>query len=191
MDLTRLFLESPWRLGALGVAVQFGLICLWSVRRTTGTRWAVRCGFAAGPLLLAVSILVTTPRERVMAECRMLARAVDDGDMARLSAGFDDRFEAAGMDRQEFISRLERVLSRARVDDVRLTGISVEIRAPDLAVAEFNASGRPRSEQAYYGWLTSRWRVTFRRSEERWRVTTLESVPVPPLNIRDLHGWLK
>lgn len=191
MDLTRLFLESLWRLGALWVAVQFGLICLWSLRRTAATGRAVWCGFILGPLLLALSFLVTTPRERVMAECRWLARAVDDGNMEALAAGLDDHFEAAGMDRREFLSRVERVLTRARVDDVRLSDMAVRIIAPDQAVAEFQASGRLRSEQAYFDWLTSRWRVTFRRSDERWRVTTLESLPVPPWNVRNLHEWLK
>lgn len=189
--MTRVLWESLWLLGVVWVGVLFVLIFGWSVQRTDHWRRAVWAGLVMGPLLLVVSQLVVTSRERVENLCRELARAVDAGEVSEIRAALAPEFHAAGLDANEFVDRVERVLSRVRVEDARLSAFDVSFSSPYEAMAEFTASAHIRAEESYLDWLVSRWRLTFRRTGDQWFVTEIETVRTPPLNLPSLSELLR
>jgi ketosteroid isomerase-like protein len=186
----RLFLERPVALLLCWIAVQFALICLWSWRRSGATRRAAVVGFVALPALLGLSYAVVTPAEQIMSQCHAVARSVDDGDMGVISRTVAPEFKAAGLDRDAFLARVEQTLTRVRVDHPRLSGITVDVSG-DTAIATLTVVCRVRSHELTLDSLATRWRVAFRRHDGTWLITSIESVPVPPLNIRRMEEWLR
>ena len=189
--ITRILFESLWLLAVVWVVVQFTLIAIWSRQRNRLWARTVWGGFAAGPLLLILSIVVVTSREQIIELCEDLARHVDKGDVAAIDPRLAADFEAGQLGRDEFVDRLERTLTRYRVDNPELRGFVVTFPAKDVGVAEFRASASVRSPELIYDRFTSRWRATCRRSNGEWKVTKLESLPTPPLNIGDVRHWLE
>ncbi len=187
----RLFFEEPAWLGAGLLFVQLFLILRWAKRRDPSSRYALRAGLALSALLIGVSVVVVTPREEIIAACLDLARAVDDGDVPGLAANLADDFEAGALDRRDFMARLEGSLSRVRVDRPRLRRFEVTLADPYHAVVVLNAMVQIRSAEGVSARLPSRWRLAFRRSAAGWKLINVESVPIPPLNLRSLDQWLR
>lgn len=185
-----LLFERPLLFFLGWVSLQFVLICLWSWRRTKLARQATIAGLIALPVGLALSQFVVTPAEEVMAKCQSLAAAVDEGDMATIAAGVAAGFEASGLSREEFLARVEQTLTRIRIDRPRLSRFEIETAEHD-AVAEFSVTCRIRSEDFTLEALPTRWRVSFRNRSGDWLVTSIESIPVPPLNLRTVDDWLR
>ena len=131
--ILRLLFESPWLLLVVLVAVQFGLIIVWSWRRSRLSARAVWTGFVAMPTLIALSLLVVTPRERVIGLCRDLASMVDAGDVAGIARHLAEDFDAAQMDRDAFLESVERSLTHYHVDDARLRRFEVEFSAEGVS----------------------------------------------------------
>jgi len=189
--MTRVLLESYALLIAGWVPVQFALIAVWSWRRQRAFAWAVWLGFAALPLLLVLSWAIETSRERLIRECRDLARFVEAGDVAAIAARLDDSFRAGEHDADSFTERLRRVLANHQVREASLGFFAVEFPTPNRGVAEVTANARVRGTDLVYEFLTSRWRLTFRRSEAGWTLAAVESLPVPPFNFRGVEDWLR
>jgi hypothetical protein len=188
--ISRILFESPRLLLAILVVVQFGLICLWSWRRSRVWARVVWAGFAMIPVLLIISIAVVTPREQIIGLCRMLATRVEGGDVAGIGERLADGFEAADLGKSEFLVRVEESLTRYRVDDARLRAFEVESGGRDEATAVFDATCTVRSADSFRGRLPSRWRVTLRRPDRLWLVTKVEALPTPLSPVRDLRDWL-
>lgn len=189
--ISKLLFESPWLLLALLVPIQFGLICIWSWRRSLLWARFVWIGFAAIPTLLLLSVVVVTPRERIIRLCCNLAAVVEAGDVAAIGKHLADDFEAAGFDRPEFLDRVEQSLTRYRVNNASLRGFDVAFPREGEGVAVFNAVCSVRSADAYFDRLASRWRVTFRGRSRSWRVMKVEALPTPLSPIRDLRDWIR
>lgn len=188
--VTRLLLESTWLLLALLVACQFALICLWSWRRTRLLARAVFVGLATIPVLLVVSSVVVTQRERVVLLCEELADLLDRGELTDLSAHLSDDFSAGSMDASAFVDRLADRLRQYPIDDPVLRGFEVTFADDGGCVVTFDASAQVRSVERFMDRVRSRWRVTFRRRDNTWQVTRLEALPTPFSPIRSLGDWL-
>lgn len=185
------FFQNLWALAALLVAVQAVLLVIWSRRRTRGTAQAVCVGLAVIPACLGLSVLIVTPRERVIAFCGELARAVDEGEVSSIAEHFADDFQTDGLDRPAFVERLEQTLTSFRVDHPRLRDFEVTFPTDQDAVVALTATCGVRSVDAAFDHLPTRWRLTLRRVGDSWLVVKIESVPIPPLNLRDLRDWLR
>lgn len=195
-----MFLENAGYLLAVLLAIQCAGVLLWSWRRTRLAARAVMVGFALFPALVLLNALIITPRERIIHLCRDLANMVDDGDVAAIDSCLAETFRAGKADRSRFLDRLRSRLTDYRVDDPRLRDFEVTFPQPDRAVAVFGARCRVRSSakriaaDAFLERLRSRWRLTFRRTAERWLVIGVEALPVPfspgldPLCGRDLQA---
>lgn len=160
-----------WRPAIAWVGVQFVLIALWSWRRSGRCARAVWGGFAVLPLLLVVSSLLVTDRERIILLCEQLAEDVEAHDVAAIDRRLAEDFRIDGHDRTEFLDRLEGTLSRYRVWDVKLRSFQVSFPRPDVATATFHATARVRSEDLLYEWIAASWKLTFVRRGESWLVT--------------------
>ena len=189
--MTRMLFESLWLLVVVWIVVQFILIAIWSRRRDRASARIVWGGFVAGPLLFILSIIVVTPRERIIRLCEDLARYVDDGNVGAIEEHLAVDFDASKLGRNEFMNRLEQTLTYYRVDDPALRGFAVAFPAADTGVAEFHATVRVRSPELVQDRFTSRWRLTCRRTGNEWEVTRLEALPTPPLNVSNVRDWLR
>ncbi len=189
--ISTLLFENVWLLLVTLVAIQFTLIAFWSWRRTRRSARAVWAGFAAVPVLLLLSIVVVTPRERIIGLCRDLAVMVDEGNVVAIREHLAEDFEAAGMNRDEFLDRVEQTLTLYHVDDARLRGFDITLSRNVEAVAVFNAVCRVRSVDAFLDRLISRWRLTFSGAGRIWRITRIETIPTPFSPIHDLRDWLR
>jgi len=188
--IPRLLFEGPVRLAIVLVVAVFLLIVIWSRVRSRATGRMVGAGIAAIPLLLAVNHLVVTPREALIELCGKLAGLVDEGQGSAVAAYLSDDFEAGGLDRDAFIDRLEDRLKRFRVDDPRLSGFDVSLPTPNDGLAEFDVACSIRSVDAFLDRVLTRWKLTFRRRGDRWRVVRIDAVPTPFSPFRDLRRWI-
>ncbi|MFH1111275.1 MAG: hypothetical protein V1790_19080 [Planctomycetota bacterium] len=189
--ISTLLFENLWALAALLVAVEALFVVIWSRQRTPAWARAVCVGFAMIPACLTLSILIETPRERVIAFCWELAGAVDEGEVKSIAEHFADDFQTDGFDRSAFVERLEQTLTRFRVDQPRLRDFEVAFPTDESAVVTLTATCRVRSIDAVFDHLPSRWRLTLRRDRDSWLVAKIESIPIPPLNLRNVRDWLR
>ena len=174
--MSRIFFESLWLLAVVWFAVQFLLIAVWSWRRTSTAARVVWSGFAALPLLVALSASVVTPRERIVELCEGLAGFVDDGNVRAIGLRLTDDFVHEEYDRPAFLARVERFLTEFHVDDPRLSGFGVELTDANHGTVEFHASARVRSPDLVYDWIASRWRLTVQQVGDEWRVSRIEAL---------------
>ena len=178
--ITKLLFESKWILAAAWVAAQFTLIAIWSWRRSRPWARTVWVGFIALPLLLVISSLVVTARERIITACEHLAASVEARDVAAIQRTLADDFEAEGLDRDAFIRRLERELTRYRVWDVTLRQFEVTFPREDVGVVEFHATARVRSADIVHEWVASRWKLTFHNRSSAWQLARIKAIPSSP-----------
>ena len=186
----RLLFEQPILLTFVCVAVLFLMICVWSRWRTRWAGWGVGLALAAAPILLLISITVVTPAETIIALCRQLARDVDEGNVPAIAVSIAEDFQADGLDKERFVQQLAHALTRSRVDHPRLSGFDIQVGSA-AAVATFRASCRIRTRATTIRALPTRWRLNLRLREGTWHITRVESLPTPPLNVRNLSDWLR
>lgn len=186
--IPRLLFESPWLLLILLALIQSGILATWWWRRDGFWTRAMWVGFAALPTLLALSLVVVTPTERIVRLCRELASMVDSGDVTGIGRHLADDFEAADFGKTEFLRRAGNTLKRFQVDNARLRAFEVEFPAHGQGLAVFNAVCRIRSTEFVTDWMLSRWRVTFQNDGRHWRVTSIDVLPTrfsPLRHVRD------
>lgn len=172
------------------VAIQFVLICIWSWRRHRLAARLVWVGFASMPLLGMLNVFVVTPREQVVQTCHDLADMLEGGDVVAIGRHLADDLVVEGRTKEQLLDRLGDVLTRRRVENLRLTGFSVEFSRPNVAEAVFDATCSVRPSGAIYDRLMSRWRITFRRNGDSWRVCRVETLPAPFSPVRALRDLL-
>lgn len=189
--LTNLLFESLPKLLGVVVVVNFLLICLWSWRRSDVTRQAVWIGLAAFPVLLVVSHFVVTTRERIVILCESLADAVEEGDVPFVIRHLETEFRLDELDRDAVSDRLTATLSRVRVTNIRLSAFDVTLTGKRGAVAVFRSTCHVRAEEVPYEWLPLAWKLTLRADGDSWLIERIESVPVPPLNIKHWRQLLR
>lgn len=189
--LIPLLFESTAKLLVTLVVIDFGLICLWSWRRSDLTRRTVWIGLAALPLMLILSHQVVTTRERIMALCKRLADAVEEGDVPFIMRHLDAKFRLDEMDRDAVSTRLTATLSRVRVSDIQLSAFDIILTDDHRATASFRSTCHVRAEEVPYEWLLFAWKLTLRAAGESWIIERIDSVPVPPLNIKHWRQLLR
>lgn len=187
----RFFLERWWLLCAVLVVVELVCFAVWTRRRTTLAARVTWISLAAVVVLPVVSHLVVTQRERVERLCRNMAHLIDVGDIPALKIHLAGDFEVAGLDRDEFLSRVASALSRYRVDRPSLHRMNVTFPRAGEAVAVFDAVCSVRSQHNYLDRLLSRWQVSLVQADPGWRVVTIEAIPSPLSPIRNLRDFLR
>lgn len=135
--------------------------------------------------LVAINWLVETPRERIATLCKELGRIVDNGNVMQIGDRLSSDFRAFELDKSEFLDRLTAVLTNARLDHVRIRDIEVVSESGDLAIAAFSAYSNIRTTEGFAAALPTRWRLRFTRRGDNWLVNGIESIPVPPLHLKD------
>jgi hypothetical protein len=88
-----------------------------------------------------------------------------------------DDCTAGSRDRQAFLAEVERTLTEYRVDEPSLSRFAVEFQSGTEGAVTFTATGRVRSPDMAYNWLTTRWRNEVRRVGEDLQVSRVETHP--------------
>ncbi|MCH8966598.1 MAG: hypothetical protein IID43_02885 [Planctomycetes bacterium] len=190
-EITRVLLESIGSLAAILGIGQCVLIALWAWRRGRRLARSVWIGFGVIPALLALSLLVVTPRERIIAVYEALSEAVVKEDVVAIGSHLSTDLEAGRLDREGFLESVERTLNRYRVQTPMLHRFEVTFQEDGAGVALFNSRAQVESDHEAYGWLPLRWRLTFRRANRTWRVARIETLPIAPYYIKDVHALIR
>lgn len=185
-SIKSILFESPLLLALLWFPLQVGLLVYWSRTRTPRSVRAVWGGLAAVVLLLIVQSLVTTTRERLMALCERIANAAERGNAAAVVEHVSPRFRADDLDYDDFVALVERALQRTTVERIRFSHFRARKGENGTVIAEFDASARIRRADAVSGTVPTRWRVTFEREGETWKILNAEALPAPFSPIDDL-----
>ncbi|MBW3543662.1 MAG: nuclear transport factor 2 family protein [Planctomycetes bacterium] len=168
------FTETPWPplFICLGLAALFWA-AWFSTRRGL---WLIVSGglVAAAAGVYFVEALIVTEAERVEAAVLAIASAYQRGDL-------EETLSYVAEDAADIRSLIESSLRFYEVkDDLRITDLSVTMGAEgEQALAHFRANATIVSRaDNYRGSHPSRWHVTWRREDGRWKV-----VAVQPLHV--------
>lgn len=196
--MTALFLEQPVFLFLLLGGAQFLLLVLWARQRTLAAARAVWIGFAAIVLLMSLSILVVTPRERAIRMAKRLARAVETENIGLVAMHIDGSFETEGLDADGVIERIEKAFDRYDIRGLRLNQFEVLRREEggvrsweNGATIEFTAGAAVSSERGSRGRVLTRWRLTLVDFRGEWRVCKIEAIPTAFSPIRSARDWIR
>lgn len=184
-----MFLESRIALLVLAAFVEFWLLWAWARRRTRRTRRLALGGLLAAPLLVVVQALVVTERERIVAVCHKLARAVEAGDVDGFGAHIADGFADGSIDRDRLLASLTRALARVRVEEARLSGFKLSVDGARGQV-DFQAGCRLVAADFIDGRVLSRWKLSFVLLGGEWRVIAIQPVPTPTFPYQSLRETL-
>ena len=95
-------------------AVVVGLLFKDAIEENLREPWLVGTmliGFGVCLVLVLLQAVVQTDRERIIAICRALAVAAEDGDVAAIGKHVADHFETQAIDRAEFLALMTRALT--------------------------------------------------------------------------------
>lgn len=177
--------EYFWTIVVLG-SVATALLLLRAV--LTESEVAIRRAVivaAATASWAAASAWIVTPREQIETLCETLGRLADEGNVPALEGHLAAGFHAQGLDREAWIERVGETLTHTRLDHVRLHGITIEWPSANRATVVFGATCNIRRTDGFESAIPTRWRLHVLRHDGRWLVETVESIPIPPLFLRD------
>jgi hypothetical protein len=173
--------ESIVALGVILALVNFFLLVYW---RRSGQPRALLIGLAASLILLVVQSLVVTKREHAAAilqkiEADLLAARVEALDRA-LSTGF----QAGSRDHDGFVEFARRQLKLVKIHWLRRSSPQVEQSQEDRFVVSVGYLADVTVE-GFVGTVRSRWRITFAREGDQWRIETIDPPQIEQHQYRD------
>ncbi len=171
--ITQILFENLWLLLGVWVPVQFTLIALWSWLRSTTTKRFVWSGFAALPILMTISMMAVTDREKIVEHLNALALAVEHANIDEIALHFAEDFEARGYDREGMLKRIDTRLAQYPASHVRISQVKISFDG-DEATVEFRGSANIQAPEIPYQYGTALWHSKWRRTKNSWLMTSLE-----------------
>jgi hypothetical protein len=174
-----IFLESPWPILVVGIAVE-AVLAMVLLRTGQGRMLWAMIGVAAFVLLgLVVERFVVTDREAVGDTLDTAAAAVETNNLDRLLDCVSPRAEKTRKDSRYVLGLLE--FNKARICNLEVT--VNRLTSPPTAKAKFQAIGQGHDRhgeipyQGFARWVT----VTMRKEGDRWLIGdyTVEDLPMP------------
>jgi hypothetical protein len=176
------FTETPWPPFLICLIIAAGLFARWIVLRERRFLVASLAFLGVGGVIIVVSMLIVTERERVASSLYALARAVEQGDAERSASFFSDQDDA------------DRTLVRGAVAAVKIDGpihitdLVIDMSsAQSRATATFRASATARFENTS-GRALTRWELTWQREGPDWKIVRVRRLraigegELPPLS---------
>jgi len=178
--LQLLLLERPLAvLVALGFVEGICLVLLYA-HRTRRVLIAAAVPIVLGGIVVIVSAVVTTQRERVNAALVSLCRATAAGDMEDVSQGVDGAYDDGVYRKAELLAIVDRTRSRLGLRDVKLFDVRTEIDG-GRAVIDCRAVLHVRDNPTGRNVVMTRWRLWWTLRSDRWRLAS--SRLVEPQNL--------
>jgi hypothetical protein len=168
--LTWVLLESAAALGAMCFVVVFVALVHW---RRSGRPRPLVVALAASALLLTVQQLIVTRRETATGTLDRIAADIRRSRTDALADALSPSFRAAGLNRDEFLAVVQKLLQSVRIVSpgepvIRISGSEADrfsvsaAYMPDIVFREY--SGRIRT----------RWDISFERTPAGWKITNIE-----------------
>ncbi len=176
--LKQVLLESPPKLALL---VFFGLLlCLiaWRRWRTDRARRVFLWAALASVVLFVLQALVTTDREQIRNVIEELADAVAQQNLSVVISHIDPDCRIIGRpgDRDAH-TVIEAQLRRIAADEPFLRNVTINTAGDDARVS-LTAFCRPVVDGEPIGFISSVWRLQFRRQRREWKVVGIEAVTI-------------
>lgn len=174
-----IFLESPWPILVIGIAVE-AVLAMTLLRTGQGRVLGAMIGVAVFVLLgLLVERLVVTDREAVGDALDAAAAAVEANNLDRLLDCVSPKAEKTRKDSRYVLGLCE--FQKARICDLEIT--VNRLTSPPTAKAKFRAIGQAKDRsgqipyQGFARWVT----VTMRKEGDRWMIGdyTVEDFQMP------------
>ncbi|MEK6644836.1 MAG: nuclear transport factor 2 family protein [Planctomycetota bacterium] len=188
--LTRLFLESPIRLGVFSF-IAFAIVLL--VRRflsEKAVRWSLPVALLAIPLLFAVQYTIVTQREEVFAAMDSYMAAVEARNPGGLAEGLSEAYDSEGMDRRAMLDFIDARLAVMRVYDSRVGSWDVEMNG-DTAEMDLLVSATVSIQGGIGDRHVGRWTIQWVREEGGWKITGITPRMIDMMqmgSLRELRG---
>lgn len=188
--LYALLFENLWLLSILVLLAVLVALVVHRRHAAPSTRKGLRIVLSAGVALVLTNWLVVTDAEKIIAAVQRMAQAVDQGNIPALAAEIAPRFEDRGLDKEQFVARINQELQRTRVDEPRLSAWKTEI-GPDAATVSFRCFCDIRQGGEFQSNALTRWKMEFARDGQSWKLIGIPVAKYGPLDGIDLHqlGW--
>lgn len=188
--LTRLFLESPIRLGVFSF-VAFAIVLLVQRRLSEkAARWALPVTLVALPLFFTIQHLIVTQREAVCAAMDSFIAAVEARNPGGLAEGLSEAYDCEGMNRRTMLNFIDARLAVMRVYDSRVGSRDVEING-DTADMDLLVSGTVSIQGGLGDRHVGRWTIQWVREAGGWKIIAITPRMIDMMQIgslRELRG---
>ncbi len=176
----RLFFEDFWLLVAVAVPILIIALAIHRRKLTSRTRMGLMSTLGGFLLLFVLQFVVVTDREAIESTIRILARAVDEGDVPVIGEHLDGAFTAEHWNKSSFLEQINQTLQRWHVDDARVSSFKIEIADAGAWVA-FRAFCDLRSDNNFQPNVISHWRVHCVRKDNKWKLDRIVSAKIGPI----------
>jgi len=178
--------ESPLWLGVVAF-IGFATVLLsrqWWPEKVA--KYALPVTLAVVVLLFVVQKLVTTERERILQTVAELVRSVEQRDAASLRATLSRAYDADGQDADAVVEYIRSILQSVTVRDTRLNQEDVTIDG-DRAEMTLGARATVSIQGGVGEFHWGRWRLTWQREPDGWKITSLRPEELDNVPIRSLR----
>lgn len=165
--LIRVLFESLPRLLVVCVIALAVALAVHRTRYTRASRRGIWVTLAVCVGLIILQQVVVTDREALEQTVRIMARAVDQGDVATIADYLDENFQMGEVGREEFIRSVNQTLQVYQVDEARIYGVQSDINS-DAAEVKFGAYCDVRHDGQLESNLPTHWELSFVRRGQRW-----------------------
>jgi hypothetical protein len=171
--LGRTFFEDPLYVYIALVFAELVLAAIWYERRSR--RWAMLllAPVVAAGAVFAVSTLVVTDREQILAAAARIARDLEGGSVAAAQEYLDDEYRGVGMDKQGALALGRTAIQTYHIRSIRFTRMNVEVASRrarmraatiiEIAAREFGSGQAPLV-----------WEVRWIKRKAGWRIIDVE-----------------
>jgi hypothetical protein len=121
------FFEDPLYVYIALAFVELVLVAIWYERRTRAWAMWLLSPAVAGGLVLAVSTLVVTDREQILAAAGRIARDLEAGSLAAAGEYLDEGYRGLGGDKQGALAAGRAAIQAYRIQSIRFTRMNVEV----------------------------------------------------------------
>ncbi|MBI5762483.1 MAG: nuclear transport factor 2 family protein [Planctomycetes bacterium] len=188
--LTRLFLESPIRLGIFSFLLLSVVLLIRGRLSEKAARWSLPFTLILIPALFGMQHIVVTQREEICSELRSFISAIESRTSQAFSATLSDNYDNEGMNRGAMLDYISARLESMRVYDTRITNDDVEISG-DAAEMDLLVAATVSIQGGIGDRHIGRWRIRWQREPDGWKIVGISPRMIDMVQIgslRELRG---
>lgn len=188
--LTRLFLESPIRLGIFSFLLFSVVLMIRGRLSEKSARWSLPATLVLIPALFGIQHVVVTQREEIRTELRSFIAAIESHNVAAFSSPLSDGYDNEGMNRGAMLDYINARLESMRIYDTRITNDDVDING-DAAEMDLLVAATVSVQGGIGDRHIGRWRIRWQREPDGWKIVGISPRMIDMVQIgslRELRG---
>ncbi len=188
--LTRLFLESPIRLGVFSFLFLSIVLLIRGRLSEKAARWSLPATLVLIPALFVVQHVVVTQREQIRGELGSFIAAIETRNEAAFSATLSGDYDNEGMNRGAMLDYISGRLESMRVYDTRITNDDIEING-DAAEMDLLVAATVSVQGGIGDRHIGRWRIRWIHEPDGWKIVGISPRMIDMVQIgslRELRG---